>query len=130
MSLEQELAPFDYDLPDECIAVHPLAERSDSTIGVGVHLMNHETLWCRNGLLHPGDVLVLNDTRVLHARVQARRSTGGKEVFFLQNEPDADGTYSVLMKPSRRLKEGETLLVDQLDARICLMERQRTVSGE
>ena len=128
MSLEQELAPFDYDLPDECIAVHPLAERSDSKLLV----LGRNSGEPRDSLVskitacfQPGDVLVLNDTRVLHARVQARRSTGGKvEVFFLQNEPDADGTYSVLMKPSRRLKEGETLLVDQLDARICLMERQ------
>lgn len=128
MSLEQELAPFDYDLPDECIAVHPLAERSDSKMLVlnrGSDVQRDSAVSQITEFFQPGDVLVLNDTRVLHARVQARRSTGGKvEVFFLQNEPDADGTYLVLMKPSRRLKEGETLLVDQLDARIRLMERQ------
>ena len=127
MSLEQELAPFDYDLPDECIAVHPLAERSESKLLVLDNSDQHiDSFVSRiNECFKPGDVLVLNNTRVLHARVSARRASGGKvEAFFLQDKPDSEGCYTALMKPSRRLKEGEVLTVERLDATIRLLERQ------
>ena len=127
MSLEQELAPFDYDLPDECIAVHPLAERSESKLLVLDNSDQHiDSFVSRiSECFKPGDVLVLNNTRVLHARVSARRASGGKvEAFFLQDKPDLEGCYTALMKPSRRLKEGEVLTVEGLDATIRLLERQ------
>ena len=129
MSLEQELAPFDYDLPDECIAVHPLAERSDSKLLVLGRDADSQIDFSVSRIascFKSGDVLVLNNTRVLHARVEARRATGGKvEVFFLHDISDSEGYYTVLMKPSRRLKEGEILNIEDLDATIHLVERQK-----
>ena len=58
MSLEQELAPFDYDLPDECIAVHPLAERSESKLLVLDNSDQHiDSFVSRiNECFKPGDV--------------------------------------------------------------------------
>ena len=78
MSLEQELAPFDYDLPDECMQFIHLRTSDSKLLVLGRILMNHETLWCKNyGLLPPGDVLVLNDTRVCMLS-QSTTITGGK----------------------------------------------------
>ena len=128
MSLEQELAPFDYDLPDACVAVYPLSERSDSKLMV-LGSDSNDVLDSKMSQIidrfNPGDVLVLNNTKVLHARVQAKRVTGGKvEVFFLHGTPESDECYLALVKPSRRLKEGEQLLIDGMDASISLVERQ------
>lgn len=129
MSLEQELAPFDYDLPEACIAVYPLSERSNSKLMVLGRDSNDVLDSKMSRILDcfkSGDVLVLNNTKVLHARVQAKRATGGKvEVFFLQDTPDSDECYLALVKPSRRLKEGEELQVDGMDASIRLVERQK-----
>jgi S-adenosylmethionine:tRNA ribosyltransferase-isomerase len=59
-------------------------------------------------MLEPGDVLVVNDTRVLQARLRLRRATGGPaEVLLL--EPDGDGWWSALVRPGRRLKPGTFL---------------------
>ena len=129
MSLEQELAPFDYDLPEGCIAVYPLSERSNSRLMVldrkssnMIDSKMSQIIAC----FKAGDVLVLNNTKVLHARVQAKRATGGKvEVFFLHQTPDSDDCYLALVKPSRRLKEGEQLKIEGVDASICLVDRQQ-----
>jgi S-adenosylmethionine:tRNA ribosyltransferase-isomerase len=62
-------------------------------------------------LLEPEDLLVVNDTRVLHARVAAHRASGGAvEVFFLG--PPEGNLARVLCRPARRLKVGEVLEVD------------------
>jgi S-adenosylmethionine:tRNA ribosyltransferase-isomerase len=58
----------------------------------------------------PGDVIVVNDTRVLPARLALRRETGGA-VEALAVENAADGIWEVLLKPSRRIRVGETLLL-------------------
>ena len=62
-------------------------------------------------LLEPGDVLVLNETRVLPARLALRKATGGAaEVFLLEREPA--GTWQALVKPGRRLPPGTELLAE------------------
>ena len=59
MSLEQELAPFDYNLPDECVAVHPLAERSESkllVLGRGSDVQRDSLYLESLNAFNPGDV--------------------------------------------------------------------------
>ncbi len=110
--IDKLLAPYDYDLPNDRIAVHPLENRAHSKMLVLSRTDSFEdsSVTRLPEYFESGDVLVLNNTRVLHARVEARRSTGGKvEIFFLSEHPDSEGSVSALVKPSRRLKEGETL---------------------
>src|ERR1039458_8180934 len=82
------IADFDFHLPPELIAQQPLAERSQSRMLV----MNRATGALRDSsfadfpsLLNPGDLLVLNDTRVIPARLYARRTT-------VRNQPDGPQT--------------------------------------
>ena len=63
-------------------------------------------------LLRRGDLLVVNDTKVLHGRLRAARGTGGAvEVFLLSPLPEAgtagEERWEALARPSKRLKEGE-----------------------
>ncbi|MCE9566644.1 MAG: S-adenosylmethionine:tRNA ribosyltransferase-isomerase [Planctomycetes bacterium] len=80
---------FDFDLPEHLIAQHPAAKRDESRLLVfrrDTGTLEHRTFRDLPDLLNPGDLLVLNDTKVLPARVVGRReSTGGKwEGLFLR----------------------------------------------
>src|SRR5262245_46744260 len=82
---------YDYELPSELIAQEPLARRSDSRLLVvdrQTQSLSHRRVRDLGELLHPGDCLVLNDTRVLPARLLGRRiPSGGRwEGLFLAAE--------------------------------------------
>jgi S-adenosylmethionine:tRNA ribosyltransferase-isomerase len=106
-----EVAEFDYDLPDAAIArvgVEP-RDRARLLVDRGGHV---EHLLVRDlpSLLRRGDVVVVNDTRVLPARVRFRRPTGGSaEVLLL--EPVGDGWWEALVRPSAKLPAGTTVEV-------------------
>ncbi len=70
--------------------------------------------------LRPGDALVLNETKVLPARLEARKPTGGGvELLFLRDlGPERDNTWEVLARPSKRLKPGLKLLADGAEVRL------------
>lgn len=113
------LHDFDYDLPEELIAQHP-ADRRDTSRLMVVH---HQPLaWEHRGfsdlpdLLRPGDVLVLNDTRVLPAKFLTRRASGGRiEGLFLRA---MDKTrWEVMLRNAGRCKPGELLRFVGLDGR-------------
>jgi S-adenosylmethionine:tRNA ribosyltransferase-isomerase len=110
------LADYDYTLPPELIAQVPADQRSSSRLLVierGTGARRHAGFEDLPGLLRAGDVLVLNDTRVIPARLEARRATGGKvEIFLLEpaaGASEAQRGWRALTKPSGRLKQGETL---------------------
>lgn len=102
------LSDFDYDLPEELIAQTPLADRSASRL---LHLdpatgeIAHRKFTDLVELLRPGDVLVLNDSRVNACRLLGHRPTGGQvEVLALREVKPL--VYECLVKPSKRLKPG------------------------
>jgi S-adenosylmethionine:tRNA ribosyltransferase-isomerase len=105
---------FDYDLPERLIAQEPLPERDQSRLLVvrrhGSQPIHH-VFSDLPSLLNPGDLLVLNDTRVLPARLIGRRArSGGKwEGLFLREH---DGAWELLTQTRGRLMVGETILVD------------------
>ncbi|HPU69852.1 MAG TPA: tRNA preQ1(34) S-adenosylmethionine ribosyltransferase-isomerase QueA [Coprothermobacter proteolyticus] len=79
--------------------------------------------------LTPGDVLVLNDTKVLKARIKGRRKTGGA-VEVLLVRPLRDNIWECLIRPLRKIKIGETLLLNG-GAQVKLLERtERTATVE
>jgi S-adenosylmethionine:tRNA ribosyltransferase-isomerase len=102
-------ADLDYHLPPELIAQAPLAKRDASRLLVLDRSRSdviHATIRDLPKFLRPGDLLVANDSRVLPARLRAvKPETGGKvELLLLRRE--ADGTWTALAKPSRRLRAG------------------------
>ncbi|MHC4206069.1 MAG: S-adenosylmethionine:tRNA ribosyltransferase-isomerase, partial [Planctomycetota bacterium] len=113
---------LNYNLPPELIAQVPLSVRSDSRLIVldrsSGDIMDKR--FSRLGdFLSPGDCLVLNDTKVLPARFNARRATGGKlEGLFLSTE--LDDVWIAYLKGLRKLKQGdEFYLKDRQKADFC-----------
>ncbi|MEL0438626.1 tRNA preQ1(34) S-adenosylmethionine ribosyltransferase-isomerase QueA [Phycobacter sp. K97] len=112
-----KLSDFDFDLPEDLIATRPAVPRSSARLLVanGTEISDahvHDlTQW-----LHPGDRLVLNDTKVIPARLSGlrhRSSAQGQteariEVTLL--EPGADGTWAALLKPLKKIKPGEEIV--------------------
>jgi len=115
------LADFDYHLPKELIAQVPAGERSASRLLVldrSSGRIWHRTFGDLPGFLRPGDVLVLNDARVIPARIETLRRTGGKvELLLLAPLAGADGaggleacvTWVAMARPAARLQPGERL---------------------
>src|SRR5215468_9819125 len=106
---------FDYPLPSHLIAQEPSPERDRSRLLVVRRAdasLSHHVFRELPELLSPGDLLVLNDTRVLPARLLGRRvRTGGKwEGLFLRAL--ADGTWELLSQTRGRLQEGEVIEVE------------------
>ncbi len=105
------LAELDYDLPPELIAQHPLPERDESRLLV-VDRSSDGFRDAKIGdfpaLLEPGDLLVLNDTKVLPAKFTAHRTTGGR-IGGLFVEEEQPGRWHVMLEGSRRLRVGESL---------------------
>ena len=106
-----ETAAFDYELPADRIAQVPVEPRDSARLlvdrGKG-HAPEHRTVADLPSLLQPGDLLVVNTTRVLPARLLLQKPTGGAvEVFLL--EPLGDGIWEALVRPSRRAPPGTLL---------------------
>jgi S-adenosylmethionine:tRNA ribosyltransferase-isomerase len=107
-----ELADFDYDLPHERIAQTPIEPRDAARLLVDRGNASPEHRHVRDlvDILRPGDLLVVNETKVIPARLSLRRATGGAaEVLLLEPLDGARRTWEALVRPARRLKPGETL---------------------
>ena len=108
-----KLSDFDYDLPKELIAKYPLKERQKCRLMVldrEKRTIAHKTFEDIAGYFSEGDLLVLNDTKVIPARLFGRRKTGGKvELFLLEKR---NPTCEALVRPSGRLKEGEKITLE------------------
>jgi S-adenosylmethionine:tRNA ribosyltransferase-isomerase len=107
---------LEYELPPELIAQQAAEPRDSARLLVldrGGGAMRHRVFRDLEQELRDGDLLVVNDTRVLPVRIHARRATGGAaEVLLL--EPREDGAWEALLRPYRRLREGERLEAEGL----------------
>ncbi|MFK7753265.1 MAG: tRNA preQ1(34) S-adenosylmethionine ribosyltransferase-isomerase QueA [Sedimentitalea sp.] len=110
------LSDFDFDLPENLIATRPARPRSSARLLVsGDHALHDAQVHDLPGWLRAGDRLVLNNTKVIPARLSGQRARIGPagatsariEVTLL--EPRADGTWSALIKPLKKLRIGETV---------------------
>jgi S-adenosylmethionine:tRNA ribosyltransferase-isomerase len=107
--------PIDYHLPPDLIAQQPCEPRDHARLLVAKrsdHSLHQHRFHELPDLLSPGDLLVLNDTRVLQARLLGKRArTGGKwEGLFLRELPDS--TWEMLCQTRGALQEGELIDVD------------------
>ena len=119
-----KLSDFDFDLPEDLIATRPASPRSSARLLVADGdriqdaIVRDLTDWLR-----PGDRLVLNDTRVIPARLSGTRTRDGAQgttqaqIELTLLEPRADGCWAALVKPLKKLREGETVVFsDRLSA--------------
>lgn len=104
-----KLSQFDYDLPQELIAQQPAQRREDSrlmvvnrTSGDIQHAIFHDLI----EILNPGDLLVMNDTRVFPARLYGVKKPGGANIEVLLLEEIEEHRWKVLARRAKRLKEG------------------------
>ncbi|SFE13109.1 tRNA preQ1(34) S-adenosylmethionine ribosyltransferase-isomerase QueA [Roseivivax sediminis] len=110
------LDEFDFDLPEELIATRPARPRSAARLLVAEgDRITDAVVRDLGDWLRPGDRLVLNDTRVIPARLSGMRTRAGAEgetsarIEATLLEPGADGTWSALVKPLKKVREGETI---------------------
>lgn len=103
------MSDFDYNLPPELIAQRPAEPRDSSRLMV-LHRQSgrieHRVFSDITDYLGPKDLLVLNNTKVIPARLLGRKAGTGAEVEILLLRPAEDGCWSCLVRPGRRLKAG------------------------
>ena len=121
-----KLSDFDFDLPEELIALRPASPRPASRLLVARNCGIEDRCFSDiTSYLQAGDLLVLNDTKVIPARIsgQRRRVSDNGETFAQVEVTllsiDTDGNWLALAKPGRRVKPGEDIqFADDLNARV------------
>ncbi len=119
--LDQEdnlLSSYNYDLPNELIAQSPPAIRHDAKLMIvkagfdeSSNLV-HSCVWDLKDVLKNGDLLVVNNTRVIKARLKIRLSGGGLGELLVM-EPAGNGQWLCLGRPARRMRRGDKLWLDK-----------------
>ncbi|MCL2618550.1 MAG: S-adenosylmethionine:tRNA ribosyltransferase-isomerase, partial [Defluviitaleaceae bacterium] len=100
-----------YHLPKELIAQTPIADRAASRLLVldkHTGAVRHSAFRNILSFLNPGDCLVINDTKVLPARLTGRRATGGVVEVLLLKRPEGD-LWEALVKPGRNARTGDVI---------------------
>ncbi len=133
---------YDFVLPEELIAQQPPVERGasrmlvlDRALPQGESSLADRHFVDLPSLLHPGDLLILNDSRVIPARLFARRATGrGKQepsglIEVLLTSPDEAGNWNALVRPGRKVRVGDQLAFAAPSGAIVL-EAEVIASGE
>jgi len=120
---------FDFHLPPELIAQSPLAQRDESRLMVVDRArgsIEHRYFRDLVDIIPPGDVLVVNRSRVLRARLLgARRSGAPAEIFLLK--PLGDGRYEAMVSPGGKLKPGRVVsIAPNFDVEILEITERRT----
>ncbi|MDD5449176.1 MAG: tRNA preQ1(34) S-adenosylmethionine ribosyltransferase-isomerase QueA [Candidatus Omnitrophica bacterium] len=109
------LSDFDYELPQELIAQRPLVERDGSRMMVlerRTKKIYEKKFTNIVEYLIEGDALILNDARVIPARLTGKKETGARVELFLL-EAMGGGRYKVLARPSKRLKKDSRVIFDE-----------------
>jgi S-adenosylmethionine:tRNA ribosyltransferase-isomerase len=117
VDLDRSLTGYDYYLPEELIAQNPAVPRDSSRLLVVSRSENKETIIDHKifsnlpDLLLPGDLLVMNNTQVIPARLYGRKSTGA-EIEVLLLEERKKNCWLGLVKPGKRFKDGSKLIFE------------------
>lgn len=109
------LSEFDYELPEELIAQLPADKRENSKMMVldrSSKNISHKHFYDIVDLIEKDTLLVLNNTKVMPARLYGHKDTGAKiEIFLLKQHQD--NKWEVLIKPSKRIKPGNTITISE-----------------
>ena len=121
---------FDYNLPPELIAQAPLERRDHSRLMIldrARHTVEHRRFDDLPEYLHANDVLVLNETRVIPARLRGRKQPGGAtaEILLVREVDRGTGAWDAMVRPARRLPPGTVVSLDAADGNVVI---QRSTS--
>lgn len=107
------VADFDYELPEELIAQHPNEKRDEARLMVlnkNTQTIEHKIFKDIIDYLNPGDCLVLNNTKVLPARLYGKKEETGANIEFLLLKRLEKDIWEVMVRPGRKLKNGTSVV--------------------
>ncbi|MEB3217082.1 MAG: tRNA preQ1(34) S-adenosylmethionine ribosyltransferase-isomerase QueA [Nostocales cyanobacterium 94392] len=118
VNLDRSLDGYDYDLPPQLIAQNPVVPRDSSrllvvdSLNTGIQKIPQNRIFCDLPvILRPQDLLVMNDTKVIPARLYGRKSTGA-EIEVLLLEELQHNCWLALVKPGKRFKQGSEIIFE------------------
>ena len=110
-------ADFDFDLPPDCIAEHPAKPRDAARLLDVAERLHDRIVRDLPALLEPGDLMVVNDTRVIPARLDGRRGEVRVEITLHKREGERE--WATFARPGKRLKPGDVIVIaDDLNAEV------------
>jgi S-adenosylmethionine:tRNA ribosyltransferase-isomerase len=112
LNTKLKTSDFDYNLPEELIAQSPSDRRDGSRLMVlhrGSKKIEHKTFHDITEYISANDLLVLNNTKVIPARIQGNKYGGGAEIEVLVNKQLSDSTWEALARPAKRLAVGDVI---------------------
>jgi len=131
---DQLLSSYDYLLPQNRIAQAPVEPRHAARMLMVPALCQpipstrHGQVWDLLDELQPGDLLVVNDTRVLKARLKVRRAGGGlSELLVL--DPRGEGRWLCLARPAKRMRPGDQLTIEGTEIQLTVLDGDATSGG-
>ncbi len=126
-----QLSDFDYDLPEDLIAQYPLKKRDHARLLVlnrKTKEIKHDYFYNLNNYLPQESTLVLNDSKVVPARVFGKKEFGGREVeIFLLKELSDGYSYEALIRPLRKIKDGEKIFFEGTTLYATLSDRKKMI---
>ena len=115
----QHLSDYDFDLPQELIAQYPLKERTASRLlHVTTDVIEDLHFLDVEKLLRPGDLLVMNNTKVIKARLRGKKETGGAVEAMIERVISENEALSML-RASKTPKTGSRLIFENTDRQTC-----------
>jgi S-adenosylmethionine:tRNA ribosyltransferase-isomerase len=113
-----QTADFDYPLPQELIAQHPIEQRDASrllTLDRSTATIAHRQFADLEALLRSGDVVVVNNSRVIPARMRGQKEGDGARVEILLTEERVPGQWWCMLRPGKRIHNGTRIQLHDLD---------------
>ena len=117
------ISDFNYNLPNELIARHPTSDRRDSRFLVVEDNISDRRFVDLPNLIRPNDLLVFNDTRVIKARLSARKDTGGKVEILIERITNSSSAL-VHLKSNKSPKLGINLILED-DVKAKILSRKK-----
>ncbi len=118
-----KLEDFSFVLPKELIASSPLKQRSSSRLLMVGHNLKDLVFSDLPGLLKPEDVLVINDTKVLNARLAGQKETGAKVELLIERVLDKENSL-VQLRSNSRLREGDKISLSESKEFVSLIKKR------
>jgi len=118
-----KLQDYDFSLPEELIAKEPPETRGSSRLLVLNKELEDKTIKDFRETLNPGDLLVLNDTKVLKARLDARKPTGGFVEVLIERLLD-DNCALAQTKSNRSIREGDSVQIENTSLEIKILDKK------
>ncbi len=127
--MKHDLTLYNYDINERLIAKFPLEKRDEARLLVlnkNTEVIKHTRFKYIEDFLKKGDLLVLNNTRVYPVRIFAERKTGAKiELLFIKEKEK--NIWEVMAKPLKRLKENETVYIDNYPIKVLSIIKDRAL---